>query len=475
MRIHPPCTLALLVSSVFCGGCLPDIAPPANSVIGMAPPELPSHISIPVTAKFDPTEMQNQAEASIRPYVYAGDAVDSDYYNLGSNFFLKYIVWRDVLLIQFQPNSLHVGTTAYYWAEILRNHWGQFGGEHIAGCGKDDADGPRIVDLGMTTNFAWTSDWRWQPHTSFDAPHFRNPCKLTALDIDATPIIGQQLSKLFGNLQQQIDDRISARTNFLPTVTEAWAFMNATQNLQDNVWFNAHPRALAFGPVVVDVQNGIIKSSVSLTAIPEVTVGAQPTHDNFPMPAPGTPSADQGIDVFCRVDIDFGTLSQVVGSKVGLPYRQEIAGTRNSATISGITFYPSGTDIVAAITLKDPKGTLYLKGTPTYAGNTLTLANVDYTLATKNILAKGFDWLLHDDIRNLIGRSVNTVLSQEFSDKQEIVTLKLQLAANRDINAHAKIETPHATVTPSGEPFVTNTSIILPFELRGDSQLIISP
>jgi hypothetical protein len=468
----------LLVGAIFAplmlAGCqLPHVPLLPNSPTAVLPQQTASTITVPVTVTFDPASIRDQAEATVPHLDYHGDAVDSAYVDLGSNFFLKYIAWRDVISITFQPDSLRATTAAYFWAEVLKNHWGQFGGTHIAGCGKDEADGPRIVDLGITTKFKWTPTWQFQPTSTFYAPSFRNPCKWTFVGVDVNPVIADKLGNLFNSLGKQVDATIAAKTNFGPKVTTAWSAMNATQKLEDNVWLNMHPTSLAVAPIIVDTLTGTVTSAVVLTASPEVTIGGKPPDDSGPVPAPVEAHPSSDMHIYGRVIVDFDALSGLVGQNLGLPRKTDISG--HSATISGVSFYPSNGNLVVVVKLARPKGAIYLQGTPVYSGDTLKITNADFTLATKNLLAKGFDWLLHNDIRDLMLTAINTMLSQQFSAQRDIVTLKLKLAANRDLSAHVKLRTEGVHLAFGTAPFLTAQAIVLPIELDGTSLLLISP
>jgi hypothetical protein len=68
----------------------------------------------------------------------------------------------------------------------------------------------------------------------------------------------------------------------------------------------------------------------------------------------------------------------------------------------------------------DVKGSVFLRGTPTYASasqgqtDVLTIQGLDFSVETKSVLTKATDWLLHPDLVSALRGAAIFPLAAEF-------------------------------------------------------------
>jgi hypothetical protein len=129
----------------------------------------------------------------------------------------------------------------------------------------------------------------------------------------------------------------------------------------------------------------------------------------------------------------------------------------NTVIIKNMRVYGSGDSVIVEAKVKGTaNGTIYLTGIPAYDESTTTLyiKDLDYTIETKNVLAKAADWLLHSELRdNLAGQAKWSI-----GDKIDAVKNSLTDALNRKVNQYVSISGKIQRVRPVAVG-ITNTSL----------------
>ncbi|HET9606072.1 MAG TPA: DUF4403 family protein, partial [Nitrospira sp.] len=88
-------------------------------------------------------------------------------------------------------------------------------------CGHGD-DPPKRLNLSARSALSWTDRWRMQSQTTFDEPVFVEPCLLTGLDVDATPVLKAVLQPRLAALAESIDRIVRERTEAKQRAEMVW-------------------------------------------------------------------------------------------------------------------------------------------------------------------------------------------------------------------------------------------------------------
>ena len=107
--------------------------------------------------------------------------------------------------------------------------------------------------------------WRMQSQTTFDEPVFIEPCLLTGLDVDATPVLKAALQPRLAALAQSIDRIVRDRTEAKQRAEMVWQKLQEPVEFAPNQWLQFHPRDARVSPIT---SNGtlVLHTSVNLVA-----------------------------------------------------------------------------------------------------------------------------------------------------------------------------------------------------------------
>lgn len=448
---------------------LPTIpAPPAHAAPPPPPVIQPSNINLPITASVPAEELQRLVD-SAAPFVDYHASKDT-YVAIGNNnIFAKYILWRTPIALEFQPNGVTASTKAYYWLELLKNKW-----IHLGECGMDE--GPRTATVTLRTTISWRKDsWQLEPTSRFDEPILHDPCKLTLIGFDIRPFLKKRLEQELGDASRTINEKIAERANPQPVVARMWRTIAEPIRIGDRAWLEVNPEAAGTTPLLVNKAANTISTIVRLEARPRLTVGERPTTAPRALPPPANVAPGDTFTIDGRIDISYIEAAHELRKALQLPRVESLGktifGRPRTAILQDVRLYPAGEQLVFALQLSKPEGTLYLHATPVYENGTLKLRDVDFSLQTRELVPKALTWLLHEKLRTLLDTAANQIIADEFADEREKAQLRLEQAANTDVGDNAKLQTTIKEVAPSGSPYLTETSIVLPLRLAGRAQL----
>lgn len=259
--------------------------------------------------------------------------------------------------------------------------------------------------------------------------------------------LGRQAAKLANN--------DAVRDLFLrQQLGKAWDAIQAPLALTNGVSLLLDPQALALAPLEgTGNKAGVV---VNITARPRIVAGAAPPRiaGRLPSFSISTAVADRGFHIALATELSFEYLGKELTKKLtGASSR--IRGEYIS--VEKVRVSGSENSIVLAVSIKGTvKGTVYLTGTPVYDESTRSLAvrNVEYTLETKQVLAKLADWMLHSGLRDSLAERASWSVGERIDAARE----QLTRALNRELNPHVSVLGEIRTLAPSAVG-LTPTSI----------------
>jgi hypothetical protein len=181
-----------------------------------------------------------------------------------------------------------------------------------------------------------------------------------------------------------------------------------------NVWITANPQSLAIGQINGKGKN--VKVIVEVVASPELTMGQHPTNEAGPFPAITHTPRDPAIHVTTLGTVTYDEAQKKCAMKVvGRKFRYPLG----RIVVTDVKIYGSENDAVVAVCLRRPfRGTIYLSGKPVYDpdSNDLSVPDLDYTLATRDVLINTADWILHTTFQHDLASACRFNASSTLSD-----------------------------------------------------------
>jgi len=264
-----------------------------------------------------------------------------------------------------------------------------------------------------------------------------------------------------GFVQQEFVQRAAAAV---------WEAGQTPMNLGDDFPLVLNPRAVR---LVIPQQSAVSDGTVAvleLVARPKLVAGAPPAIVSHATPSISLSSETEGagFHVALETEIPFERISRELTER----QKEKSYSLGGTVHINGVRMYASGASVILeAEVAGDRQGTLYLSGMPYYdAGKRmLTVHGLDYTLATRDVLARSADWLLHSGIREKIAEQAQWPLAERLDAARELLTRAL----NRDINSRVsltgsvtRIEPVAAGVTPGSLKAVFRVDGTAEFKVR---------
>jgi hypothetical protein len=268
----------------------------------------------------------------------------------------------------------------------------------VGGCGYDN-DPPKRLRLTANSRVSWSEAWTLKSETSFDPPSFLDPCRLTARDIDGTPIARSLLESRLGALASAIDAKLRERTASKERARTVWQNLQEPTELTPNLWLTLNPTSVQIGPIGLEREH-LIQTAVHMLLSPTVRLGPQPAPDHRLLPPLELiPHAGERFHLALPIFAEYPTINrllaqQLVGNEIPSPVGDPVK-------ILSARLYGSGASLIVELGLSGGiNGTVYAMGKPVLdtSTNILRFEEFNYTLETKNMLFKAANWMLRDNI-----------------------------------------------------------------------------
>lgn len=334
----------------------------------------------------------------------------------GAPFEYRYYLWRGPAQFTLTGNQLvtEFPDVRYRIAARATQADGQ---TRIGTCGYGD-QWPRRLRLTATSLLTWTESWRLHTTTTFRPPALADECRLTPLIADVGPLLAAGLNERLPPFAAAIDRTVAEQAEAKQRAEMIWQRLQEPVELKRDMWLAYRPTLARAGPIAADGE-ATLRSIVSLAFHPLVTLGAKPVLSPTPLPPLqlGQPAAAEGFHLGIPMLVSYEELNrrlapQIVGEEIRPPVGAPI-------TVTGLQVYGSGDRLIAAVTVTGGvNGTLYLAGRPSLAPVTqaLEFRGFDFTMETRNVLAKATDRMMHDAILEKVLPETTIDLRDRFED-----------------------------------------------------------
>ena len=259
--------------------------------------------------------------------------------------------------------------------------------------------------------------------------------------------IAGKIRKFLNRQTAKFDDRLLQHAYVQLAAGWAWEALQSPVKLKDDYYLLLNPEALK---LLFPAEHGDASEStlavMELLAKPKIAVGKAPQVISRSTPSISLATVPQGkgFHLALETEVSFALISGELTDR--LKNKTYVMGGR-SMTIEGIRVYASGSSAVLEVRVSgDREGTLYLSGIPQYNAETrkLSIRNIDYTVATKNILVHTADWMVHTELRARLEEQAQWPLGERIDEAGVLLTKAL----NREINRHIAITGTISRVQP---------------------------
>lgn len=420
--------LAFLAS--FVSACATIKAPkPEEKVAVFSPPQTMGTIQIPITVDLGFVFSKLDKEV---PNSFSGEKNQCE----GVSF--EYLLNRNSIRFYGQQNSVLSEIQGAY--KIKANYCvhcsSAFGRDPFCivpriyvSCG--DKEAMRRIQIDFATQLQLEKNFKLKSITTLKGIKSIDPCEFTFLKYDASKLIEKEISKALKESLGKIDEEIQ-KTDFRPKIEDLWELAQKPILIPSIGWLHLNPKQVSMGEL--NFTNQQLRTKVQLDLRPEVrsvNLNTQP----LPLPPLGKTSLDSGFRIPLNFDLSYDSLNQILSDRWEPVVIQK---GRKKLQIDRLTLLgPDENYLSIQVDFSgSKKGTLFLKGRPTYDAENglLSLQEVDYDLETKSILLKSGSWLFESRLQKILEEKLVFDLGRQL----ETYRLKIEKELNREIPINAQ-------------------------------------
>jgi hypothetical protein len=363
---------ALLAS---CGGHLdipePNLAPRASAPL---PPAEPAVIALPISISLGKIRAAIAAKFPVNDSLTQAQCIA-----LGGAVCHQYVYHRDSIELRMNGDRLDLLARLRYRGRVALP---AIGG--LASCGYAP-DEMKRAEMRAGTALYWRQDWRLGSRNTSIAATLPDPCQVTVLKVDATPLMRHIVDAQAEKLKAQLDSAVPALADLKPSADSLWRTLlqPIAMDSLSTVWLSMSPENISLARPLG--RGDAITTAIVITAKPHASIGARPDAERRPLPVLGLASGASGIHVPVDIELPFASLS----ARVTQLLKGEVAGA--NLTVDSVNVWGVGDTMVVRVGVHGSvRGDLYAVGRVQYdsVNRHLLVSELKYTLESDNRMSR---------------------------------------------------------------------------------------
>ena len=455
-------TVSCVIVSLFfqsCGGIKPSAPVTANQTIEKkALPPITSTINIPI-------------KVEMKPFLkMADDAFDKEFKGSDkpcSGLRYDYKVQRQPLKVTGKGKTLFLDLNMAYG----------FRGEYCAACIMETCINPPIpfscgwneslrrVNVKLSSDIDILSNYRIKSVSKFLELNTIDPCAITFANININNVLLDQLKPQLGSFAKMIDQEV-AKQDLKPYVLPVWKALQEDIKIDQVGYLRFQPQQLSLGELAMN--GSLLTFSIGLKAAPVIT----PESQSKPVTALPNLSAYQkgnGFEVYTDLAMNYDSLSKQVFSTI---QNESFALGKEKIRVTYMKLFPANEKLGVEVGFTGTKkGVFYLLGNPEFDSKTghLKLKNVEYDIATKNVLIKSAKWLLDETIRKKLEEQMDFDMSALVQDTKKSINESL----NQKMDYGVQLKGLLTSLEIVGWD-INSKNLVVRSKIKGDLQVVIN-
>ncbi len=454
---------ALVSISAFlfqsCGGIKPSAPSTANQTIEKkALPAISSTINIPI-------------KVEMKPFLkMADDAFDKEFTGSDkpcSGLRYDYKVQRQPLKVTGKGKTLFLDLNMAYG----------FRGEYCAGCIMETCVNPPIpfscgwneslrrVNVKLSSDIEILSNYRIKSTSKFQELNTIDPCAVTFANININNVLLSQLKPQLGTFAKMIDQEV-AKQDLKPYILPVWKALQEDIKIDQVGYLRFQPQQLSLGELSM---NGTqLTFSIGLKAAPVITPESQ-TKPPSALPNLSPYQKGSGFEVYTDLAMNYDSLSAQVYSTIK---NESFALGKEKIQVTYMKLFPANEKLGVEVGFTGTKkGVFYLLGNPEFDSKSghLKLKNVEYDIATKNVLIKSAKWLLDETIRKKLEEQMDFDMSDVVNSTKKSINESL----NQKMDFGVQLKGALTALDIVGWD-INSKNLVVRAKTKGDLQVIVN-
>ena len=376
---RPPAVVTAVAAALLlpvllaCGGGH-GVPEPTVGAATPLPPAEPAVLSIPVTISL------NVLRAQLESAFPASDSLDrARCAALGGVVCHQYVYRREPLDVRLAGDRFQLTARLRYRGRVAATRLATLGS-----CGYAP-DAMKRAELRFATTLFWRADWTLASRNTQLAADLLDPCRVTALGVDATPLMRRVVDAQLRALTGAADSVIPALVDLEPAADSLWREFQRPTALDSaaSVWLTMGVDRVSLAPVAGTP--GTVTTAVVVTAHPRVVLGGAPSVAARPLPPLTLSSAAPGLRIPVDVHLPFADL----GRRAAALLAPEAAA--RGITVRDVRLWGAADTVVVRVDMAGKlTGTFYLRGLVGYdaASRAVRIDGLRYTIESEGAMTR---------------------------------------------------------------------------------------
>ena len=256
-------------------------------------------------------------------------------------------------------------------------------------------------------------------------------------DHDENQALAGKIRKFLNRQVTKIDNNNFMNNVFIREgASTAWNALQYPIPLKNGLALLLNPQAVRVPPPSTQQEQGdTVTVVIGLVVRPKIVDDTLLKQAVQPIPRFSTAPTGSGFHVALESELSYDFLSHELAKRLESQVFM-IDGDR--IKVKMVKIYGAGDSVILQVRIAGTiYGTIYLSGIPAYdePSRCLYVRNLDYTMETKQVLAKAGDWIFHSRIRETLEDKAKWYVGDKIDEAVSLLTKAL----NRSISQHVAL------------------------------------
>jgi len=335
-----------------------------------------------------------------------------------------------------------------------------------------DAKGDITLDL--KTEYKIQPDWSIVTKTEISGYRWlkRPVLQVGSINLPIGSLVDLVLNKTKKTIGREIDDVIKDYLGLNRVIQDTWdmMFQPLLVSPEYSAWLQFNPTTIGMTPV--GIVNNALSTTIVIEAMPLVSIGPRPEDKETLQLPPLTfyNALAPGIELYLNTSVNWEEAERIAKENI---MGETYTSGKRKVTIQDLKLYGTKDSKVVINTRLSGSynGSIYLTGTPEFdqSTNKIKIKDLDFTLETRNFLAKGGAWLLRTTIKNRIQDNLNFFLKYNLEEMKNMLQSELN---NYRLGAGLRIAG-NINRLDIGQLRLGTSGLIIGLEIIGDMKVTV--
>lgn len=286
------------------------------------------------------------------------------------------------------------------------------------------------ISLDLKTEYSIQPDWSIVTKTEISGYRWlkRPVLQVGSINIPIGSLVDVVLTRTKKTIGREIDDVIKDYLGLSRVIQDTWdmLFQPLLVSPEYSAWLQFNPTTIGMTPV--GIVNNALATTIVIEARPLVSIGPRPEDKEIMQLPPLTMynALAPGIEMYLNTSVDWAEAERIAKEKV---VGETYSSGKRKVTVQDLKLYGTKDSKVVINTRLSGSynGSIYLTGTPEFdqSSSKIKIKDMDFTLETRNFLAKSGAWLLRTTIKNRIQDNMNFLLQYNLGEMKNMMQAEL--------------------------------------------------